>query len=154
MKFNSRIQNFMYNRYGPDELYLFLFKIYFLLIILNLFFNSQILLYAELVIIIITFYRFFSKNITKRTRENQKYLQIKAHLTTAKEKLKHSITKRKNNIYKKCYNCKTTLKLPLPNSLGIKHTTCPKCKRRLTIICLRKEKIKVEVIRRKEKRNA
>ena len=61
MKIINKIQRFMYGRYGIDDLYKFLFKLYLVLLIANLFINSKILLLIELVIIFIMFYRLFSK---------------------------------------------------------------------------------------------
>lgn len=43
MKFEEKIRKFMYGRYGPDELYKFLFELYIVLIIINLFIRSNIL---------------------------------------------------------------------------------------------------------------
>ncbi len=61
MKFRDKFQNFMYGRYGPDDLYNFLFKLYIFLFILNIFIKNNILNMLELVIIFIMFYRFFRK---------------------------------------------------------------------------------------------
>ena len=35
MKFEEKIRKFMYGRYGPDELYKFLFELYIVLIIIH-----------------------------------------------------------------------------------------------------------------------
>ena len=42
----------MYGRYGPDELYKFLFELYIVLIIINLFIRSNILNFISLLVII------------------------------------------------------------------------------------------------------
>lgn len=139
----------MYGRYGPDELYKFLFKVYFLLFIIDLFINSKILTISELIIVFLMFFRFFSKNIYKRSRENSIYLKYRKFCLKPIENLKRNYKDRKYYKYKKCRHCKTTLRLPLPNSRGIKHAKCPNCKKRITMICFRKEKI--EIIRKKEK---
>lgn len=136
----------MYGRYGPDDLYQFLFKIYIFLIIINLFINNKILLLIELLIIFIMFYRFFSKNIYKRNNENQKYLKLKKKILKPFINIKRNI-KDKDHIYKKCPKCKTVLKLPVPTERGIKHAKCPNCKRRVTLVALKK--LKVEIIRNK-----
>ena len=140
MKFIYKIQKFMTGRYGPDELYHFLFKLYIFLFIINIFFiKSVILEYIELFIVLFTFYRFFSKKIYKRKKENEFYIKTKKKLLKPFKNIIKNI-KDKNYIYKKCNKCKTVIRLPIPNSYGIKHTKCPKCKKRLTVFCFKKEK--------------
>ena len=67
MKFEEKIRKFMYGRYGPDELYKFLFELYIVLIIINLFIRSNILNFISLLVIIYMLFRFFSKKIYKRS---------------------------------------------------------------------------------------
>ena len=141
-KYIAKIQKFMYGRYGIDELYNFLFKLYICLLIIDLFVKWEILLYLELFIVVIMLYRMFSKNINKRKLENKKFLSIKNAII----KPFHTLSKQvrdKNNIYKKCSKCKTIIRLPLPYNYGIKHVKCPKCKKKLSVLCLKKEKIEV-----------
>ena len=57
MKFRDRLQLFMRGRYGIDDFYNFLFKLYLILLVLNLFINSNILSVIELLIVVIIFYR-------------------------------------------------------------------------------------------------
>ena len=134
----------MSGRYGIDNLYYFLGIIYLLLILINIFFKNNIITIIELLLVTISIYRAFSKNINKRRKENQKYLNIKNNIT------KIFKNKSKYYLYRKCPKCKTTLRLPLPQKRGFHHVKCPKCKKRLTIFTHRKEKI--EVIRKKAKK--
>ena len=156
MKYIEKIQKFMYGRYGPDDLYHFLFKLYIFLLIIDLFIKNNILSIIELLIVIVIFYRFFSKKIYKRNNENRIFLKIKNKVLKPFKKIKKKITKKfenikdKNYIYKKCNKCDTILRLPIPNKYGIKHVKCPKCKKRLRVLCLKKEKI--EVIKPDKKR--
>ena len=55
--------------------------------------------------------------------------------------------KDKDYVYKRCNKCKTIVKLPLPSKRGIKHAKCPKCKKRLTFITLKK--LKIEIIKKR-----
>ena len=80
MKFEEKIRKFMYGRYGPDELYKFLFELYIVLIIINLFIRSNILNFISLLVIIYRGFRFFSKKIYKRSKENQLFLKIKVNI--------------------------------------------------------------------------
>ena len=149
MKFINKLQKFMYGRYGVDELYSFLFKLYIILIIIDLFINSKILLLLELLIIFIMTYRMLSKNCYQRRKENKVFLELKKEITKPFKNIKRNITD-KDNIYKRCSKCKKTLKLPIPYERGIKHTTCPNCKKKITFFTLKKQKI--EIIKNKTKR--
>ncbi len=143
-KLKKKFANFMKDRYGIDNLYMFLFTLYFILIIINMFVNSFILTILELVIVIIMFYRMFSKNRYKRSREEEAYLKIRDNIKSFFKKNKY---KDKDHVYKKCSKCKTTIRLPLPSSIGFKSVTCPKCKNKFKTLVLRKQK--VELIRKK-----
>ena len=138
----------MYGRYGIDDLYHFLFRSYIVLIILNLFINSKIMTILEFLLIIFTFYRVLSKNCYQRRKENKKYLKIKESILMPFKNIKRNIQD-KDNVYKKCSKCKTILKLPVPMKRGVKHAKCPNCKKRLTIITFKKQKI--EIIKNKKK---
>ena len=142
MKYIDKFQKIMRGRYGIDELYKFLFNLYIVLVILNLFIKSNVLLIIELVIVMCMFYRFFSKKIYKRSNENQMFLRIKNRLCHPLKNVKRNI-KDKEHIYKKCHKCKTILKLPLPSKRGIKKAKCPKCGKRVRFITFKQEKIEV-----------
>ena len=144
MKYYNRINKFMHERYCRiDEFYKFLFILYVIILIINLFLNLKILSLINLLIFIYTTYRLFSKNTSKRYAENLKYLKIK-------QKIKNIFTKNKNynNIYKKCHYCHTKLKLPIPERKGIKQVICPKCHQKNHFIITKQ--IKVEIIKNKK----
>ena len=143
MKFMEKFQKCMYGRYGVDDLYKFLMYSYILLVIINLFIKSNILSIIELVIFFIMFYRFFSKNIYKRSNENIRFLKFKGNLLKPFYILKRNYRDRHKCIYKKCKFCKKLLKLPIPYSRGFKEVKCPKCKKVFKILVLRKEKIEI-----------
>ena len=147
MKLRNKLINFMYGRYGVDELYKFLFTLYIITFIINIFLKNLIIDIISIIIVVIIFYRVFSKNIYKRSKENRNYLKAKKAITKPINNLKRNI-KDKDHIYKKCSKCKTTLKLPVPYERGIKHTKCPKCKKRITFLVLKKQKI--EIIKNKK----
>jgi len=144
MKYINKLQSFMYGRYGLDDLYKFLFKLYIGLIILSLFIKSKILFILEFIIIIFMFYRVFSKNIYVRSSENQRFLKFKNTLLKPFINIKRNLND-KEHVYKRCNKCKTTLKLPLPSKRGIKHAKCPHCGKRVTIFTLKCQR--VEIIR-------
>ncbi len=135
----QKFVKFMSCRYGVDELYKVSMYLYFILLIINTFINSQIISIIELLIIFSMFYRAFSKDIYRRQKENQKYLELKRKIFNRNKKT-HS-----DYLYKKCHKCHKTLKLPVPSERGIKHVVCPNCKKRNTYLIMKK--IKVEIIK-------
>lgn len=148
MKFIQKLTQFMYGRYGFDDLGTFLFKLNILLLVINLFVKFYIINIIELLIIVIFIYRFLSKNIYKRSNENVKFRKIKKKLLKPFSNIKRNIND-KDHIYKKCHYCKTTLKLPLPNKRGLKKVKCPECKKKNKFLILRK--MKIELIKNKKK---
>lgn len=142
MRFLNKFRNFMYGRYGIDELYSFLLKLYIVLIILNMFLSNKFIFILELVVLFIMLYRTFSKKTYKRRQENIKFLSIKEELSKPFENIKRNISD-KEYLYRRCPKCKKTLKLPIPFERGIKHTKCPNCKNRVTIFTLKKQKIEI-----------
>lgn len=148
MKYMEKFRKFMEKRYGVDSLYIFLFQLYIVLMILNMWFHSRIVTILELLIIYWMFYRVLSKNIWARQKENQMYLKWRRRLLKPFRILKRNYKDRHDYLYKKCCSCHTTLKLPLPDKRGIHHAKCPICQKRLTIWSLRQQKI--EIIKKKE----
>ena len=147
MKIKNKIIKFMSGRYGVDELYKFLFILYIITLLINIFLNSSVIEIIGLILVLIIFYRVFSKNISKRYKENKEYLKIKDKILKPFKNIKRNI-RDKEHIYKQCPKCKTTLKLPVPYERGIKHTNCPKCKKRVSLLILKKQKI--EIIKNKK----
>lgn len=142
MKFIKKINKFMYGRYGIDELYIFSFKLYFILFILNLFLKNIIISNVQLLVFIVMFYRVFSKKVHKRKEENQIYLKIRSKLLKPFKNIKRNI-KDQEHIYKRCPKCKTTMKLPLPYERGFKIAKCPECGNRTKVFVLRKAKVEI-----------
>lgn len=142
MNFNKKIQKFMYGRYGPDDLYMFLFKLYLILLIVNLFIKSSIISILEIIIVIVMFYRCFSRKIYKRSDENIAFLKIRKRMLKPFNNIKRNIID-KDHIYKKCHKCHTTLKLPLPMDRGIKKAKCPHCGKKIRVMAWKKQKIEI-----------
>ena len=120
---------FMQGRYGSDQLNISLMVLFFVIWIVNVFvFNSiasLVLSVLEIVIIAITLFRSFSRNITKRSAENRAFLPV-YNAVTGWFKLTHKkFRDRKDYRYIKCPMCKSQLRVK--NNKG-KHTVrCPRC---------------------------
>lgn len=137
-----------------DDLNRLLIIILLFLIVITIFIRTFYLDIIKILVLILLIFRITSKNKSKRYQENQTYLKIKKTLLKPFNNLIRNFKDRKNYVYKKCSKCKTTLKLPLPNKVGINHAKCPNCNKRVTIFTLRKkqaEKIHVEVIKKARK---
>ena len=145
MKFGDRYIKFMKDRYGIDELYKFLLLICFVLLVINTFISNNIIRLFEVLLIVIIFYRYMSKNIKLRKKENDKYLEIKDKIIKLFDYNKKKYKDRNTHMYKKCPKSKQKIRLPLKKG---KHTVkCPNCGNRFDVACHKDEKIKVEIIK-------
>ncbi len=130
-RLREQFYRFMQGRYGTDQFYNFLFVLYLIILVINLFVNSLLFSIIQLGLLIYMFFRVFSKNIYKRQRENLKYLELskkpKAFFALTKNKFRD----RNTHVYKTCPACKSTLRLPKVKG---KHTAvCPRCARRFDV---------------------
>ena len=137
--FKSLYNRAIMGRNGFDDLIKFQFYFLIILVILDIFLDSYIVGLLQLITMITIGYRFMSKDMYKRVKENQIFNNIRYGLISPFKNIIRRIKDRKH-LYKKC-SCGTTIKTPLPKKCGIKHTTCPNCGKRNRIIALRKKKI-------------
>lgn len=145
MKFGDRYIKFMKDRYGVDELYKFLLLICFVLLVINTFISNNVIRLFEVLLIVIIFYRYMSKNIKLRKKENDKYLEIKNKIIKLFDYNKKKYKDRNTHMYKKCPKCKQKIRLPLKNG---KHTVkCPNCGNKFDVTCHKDEKIKVKIVK-------
>ncbi len=73
-KIKQAIKDWHERRYGYDELSSFLYAMSILLIVLAILLQSSLPLFASLFLILLNILRAYSKNIEKRTRENDFFL--------------------------------------------------------------------------------
>ena len=137
----------MYGRNGADYFNRFLMYVelgcFVIGIILNIFSSAgQVFYYIGIALIIYMYFRMFSKNLAKRRKENDAYLQAKYKVTEFFRRHKQeraagacgrSRTKGKSEInYNsmfKIYKCPTcSQKIRVPRGKGKILITCPKCK--------------------------
>ena len=142
MKIRNIINGLLQGRNGIDELNILLLSTYIIITIINIFINNFYTDITGLILMILIIYRSYSKNIYRRQKENHIYITLLDNITKPFKNIIRNI-KDKDHVYKRCSKCKTTLKLPLPKSIGINHAKCPNCKKRLTIINFKKEKIEI-----------
>ena len=130
--FKNKLYRFMYGRYGTDTLNKVLTGIYIgwvlLYIILSIWIRSTILYLVYLItttaLIIIIFWRMFSRNIAKRKRENNKFCGF---FRLRRNKFRD----RKTHVYRKCPRCHAVLRLP--KARGKHNVICPRCENRFEV---------------------
>ncbi len=124
--FKNKIARFMYGRYGMDQLSRLIMYITFALLIITLFIHSSILYTVALAGIIYTYYRAFSRNISRRYSENEAYLKFKYKIIGKFNNFKFRMKDRKTQVIFKCPNC--SQKIRVPRGKGNISIKCPKCR--------------------------
>lgn len=116
---------FMYGRYGMDSLGKFTIAAGVAAIVLSTFARWRILPLVSWVCIIAAYYRMFSKNVRKRSAENQWYLNKTYKLRTFFYKQKNLLAQRKTHHIYRCPSCRQ--KIRVPRNKGKIEIRCPKC---------------------------
>lgn len=138
--FFSKIAGFMYGRYGNDNLNIALGIFWLIINIINtVFIRSFWLQMITNLILLIIIFRIFSKNIDRRSRENQTFLYYYNRMKPMAEKIRsfakkvgvwfnlqfRKIKDRKTHRYIKCPYCKATIRVPFRK--GKHSVNCPRC---------------------------
>ena len=130
-KFTDKLIRFMYGRNGNDKLNQAIFWVYFALLIVGLFLKSWILWVLELILVALYMFRFLSRNIYRRQKENRALLKVWNKFTGAFKMQKNKFRDRKTHVYRKCWHCRVMLRLPKKKG---KHTVrCPHCNKTFQI---------------------
>ena len=88
--------------------------------------------------IVYTYFRIFSKNISKRYQENQKYLQMTDKLRARFQKEKRMMSQRKDYHIYSCPGCGQKIRIPRGGFKKVE-IECPKCHTKFykeALICL------------------
>lgn len=121
-----RLEQFMQGRYGVDELTKFLMAICLILLLANTFTRQQMLYWLALLLIGYCYFRMFSRNISGRSAENQKYLSWTAGIRQSFVKMKNRVVQSRDYHIYKCPSCGQ--KIRIPRGKGKICITCPKCR--------------------------
>ncbi|QIK69612.1 hypothetical protein G7062_04560 [Erysipelothrix sp. HDW6C] len=122
----QKFLNFMRGRYGADKLNQHLLYLTVILALISMITKISWLSLVWLPIMIVVYFRMFSKNITKRYEENQAYLYIWNKLKGKVRKITTRIKDFPKYKYLKCSECGTQLRVP--RRKGKISVTCPKCR--------------------------
>ncbi len=121
----NRLRQFMYGRYGSDQLNTALIIAAVALSFVNIFARSLVIYIIQLVIMAFAVYRMFSRKIQTRLRENKAFLSVWEKIKLFFVRIKNRFKDRKTHVYMKCPTCKAQLRLPrVKGEHGVK---CPKC---------------------------
>lgn len=112
-------------RYGIDSLSQFIVGVAIVLTLLGFFTGWSILSTVALVLLILSLFRCYSKNLAQRSKENDTFQRLieqpKRYLAVARK----AWVNRKTTRYFKCKNCGTFLSVP--RGKGKLRVTCPTC---------------------------
>ncbi|MCB2300908.1 hypothetical protein [Clostridium tagluense] len=123
--FKNKLAQFMYGRYGTDQLYNALIVVYFVLIVANAFISSAIIRILMSAVLIWTIFRALSRNVYKRRMENEKFMKIWKPVKGSGSLMLRRIKEIKTHRFRKCPHCKKVLRLRRTRG---KHTVkCPCC---------------------------
>ncbi|GFH96075.1 hypothetical protein IMSAGC003_02628 [Lachnospiraceae bacterium] len=120
----EKMMRFMQGRYGNDRLGQVMLGLALVCVVLSLF-RIPFISTIGLVVLILTYYRMFSRQIARRTAENQKYLQLEWKLRAKLQKQKQSLARRRTHRIYKCPNCRQ--KIRVPRNRGRIAISCRKC---------------------------
>ena len=125
----EKIGRFMAGRYGNDKLNQFMMAVFLGCAVLNLFvrnaYASTVLNSWECLLILLVYIRMFSRNISKRYAENQKYLALENRLRRFFGQKRYLMQQRNEYHIYKCPGCKQ--KIRIPRGKGKISIRCPKC---------------------------
>ena len=120
----------MMGRNGTDDLNRFLMIVWVILWVIELLTKNGILSILSFALLIYLYFRMFSRNLSKRYRENVAYLNMKNKITSKFRSKKSEMQQRKTHHIYKCPTCKQ--KIRIPRGKGRICITCPKCKTEFT----------------------
>lgn len=119
------LRKIMYGRYGYDRLGMALLIAAVVFSLLATFTGLWLFSLLSYALIILCFFRMFSRNINRRYEENRKFMDIwnkvKSQFTGARTRISESRTHR----FYKCPSCKKRLRVP--KGKGLIRITCAHC---------------------------
>lgn len=115
----------MTGRYGVDSLSKFMLGTAVVLLVFAMGFRNNFLNTLACLLVLLCYFRMFSRNYQKRAEENQKFLELKGKAATFLKREKEYFEQRKTHHIYKCPSCKQ--KIRVPKGKGKICITCPKC---------------------------
>ena len=122
----EKLARFMVGRNGVDDLARFESWFVLVVLILSIFTRSGLLDLIAIAFIVHMYFRVFSRNVSKRYEENQKFLNFRYDWTVKWNRKKKHFEQRKMYKFYKCPMCRQELRVPRGH--GKICITCPKCR--------------------------
>lgn len=132
----NRFQDFMYGRYGNDQLNQFLSVAALVVLIVNLFVKVPFLWLGALALLIWTYFRMFSRNTSKRYAENERFISLISRFrrggyggySGGRSAAERRAQREQRKYYRffVCPHC--SQKVRVPKGKGKIEITCPKCR--------------------------
>lgn len=120
----EKFARFMIGRYGNDRLNQFLMVAAIVSLVIS-FLGGRFFYLIALLLIILSYFRMFSRKIYKRSAENQWYLQKEMKVRSFFKKKKNEMNIRKTHHIYKCPSCRQ--KIRVPRGRGKIEIRCQKC---------------------------
>ncbi len=123
------LRRFLAGRNGADELGRVLSLAGCVLVLVSMFVPGvakTLLMSVAVVLLILCYFRMFSRNIYSRRLENQRWLQWANARKQALRQSKKRWQQRKDYRFYRCSQCRTWVRVP--RGRGRIQITCPKCK--------------------------
>ena len=121
-----KLMRFMQGRNGIDQFSQFLNAVVLIMFLISILTRSTVLGWLPFVLMGYMYFRIFSKNIPKRSMENQRYCNMRYDLSIKINKMKKQWEQRKIYRFFRCPMCKQ--KVRVPKGRGKICITCPKCR--------------------------
>lgn len=120
----ERMRQWMLGRYGLDPFGQFLNVAALILLVLGMIFADVLTTFA-FALIIYHIFRMFSRNIVKRSRENESYLSLRQRLSGIFRSSQQQVKQRKTHRFYRCPSCRQQLRVP--KGKGKINITCSTC---------------------------
>lgn len=124
-----RLSSWMEGRYGIDELGRVLLIACALCWFINIFANTVFLHVLAIAFFVLCLWRSFSRDYSKRSNENNRFLQS---IEKPQQACNHALARwrnRKTTLYFRCDGCKRWLSVP--KGKGKLRVVCPDCKKEM-----------------------
>lgn len=106
----NKMSGFMSGRYGPDALSKAISNLAVIILILSLF--IRIVTPVAVILLVLCYFRIFSKNHGARQKELYAYLNVKRRADAEIALWKRKVKERNTHRFFKCRKCKTNLRVP------------------------------------------
>lgn len=122
----EKMARFMAGRYGVDQLNKIYLGITLVLLVLSMITRLSIFYVAGIALLVYTYYRMFSRNVSKMYAQNQRFLNARYRLAVKRSQRKKQWEQRKIYRFYICPGCRQ--KVRVPKGKGKIVITCPKCR--------------------------